>query len=104
MDDSYLSNAVDTLVRRDATPRDPDCLKTWSHMNLMKINKSRSFTWIEIIPNISKDQEIIESSSTEDLEVLMDEKLNTSQPCVLTVQKANHILGYMKRSMASRLR
>lgn len=87
MDDSYLSNAVDTLVRRDATPRDPDCLKTWSHMNLMKINKSRSFTWIGIIPNISKDQEIIDSSSTEDLEVLMTKNSTRASHVCLQYRK-----------------
>ena len=38
------------------------------------------------------------------LGVLTDGKLDTGQHCVLTTQKANCILGCIKRSMASRLR
>jgi len=49
--------------------------------------------------------EWIESNPEEkDLWVLLDEKLNTTQQCTLTVQKATHILGCIKSSMASRLR
>ncbi|GAB0203980.1 mitochondrial enolase superfamily member 1 [Grus japonensis] len=78
---SKLCGAVDMLAGRDAVQRDLDRLERWARANFMKFNKEEK-----------------------DLGVLIDEKLNMSQQCMLAAQKANHVLGCITNSMTSRLR
>lgn len=44
------------------------------------------------------------SPAEEDAAVIVDTKLNWSQPCMLIVNKANYIVGYIRRTVANRFR
>ncbi|GAB0178438.1 mitochondrial enolase superfamily member 1 [Grus japonensis] len=79
-DDTKLCGVVDTLEGRDAIQRDLDRLE--------RLGKE----WIESSPE------------EKDLGVLIDEKLNMSRQCVLAAQKANCVLGCIKRGLTSRSR
>ena len=88
---------------RAAVQRDLDRLAIWADKNLMKFNKEKC----KVLPlgrNTPRHQYMLVLTSwkavwhKKDLGLLVDTKLNRSQQCALAAQKANGILGCIRKS------
>ncbi|PKU45533.1 hypothetical protein llap_4179 [Limosa lapponica baueri] len=103
-----LCGVVNKLEGRDAMLRDLYRFKRWACLNLVKFNKAKCkvlhMAWGNPKYKYRLGGERLERSLEKDLRVLVHEKLDMSQQCALAAQKANCILGCIKRSMASSLR
>ncbi|GAB0179553.1 cAMP-dependent protein kinase inhibitor alpha [Grus japonensis] len=108
-DNTKLSGAADMFEGRDTIQRNLDRLEELAHVRIMKFNKTKCKV-LHLSQGNHQFQyrvgnEWIENSSADkDLEILVEEKLDFSWQSVLAAQKANHILGCIKRRVASRSR
>uniref|UniRef100_A0A8B9G961 Reverse transcriptase domain-containing protein n=1 Tax=Amazona collaria TaxID=241587 RepID=A0A8B9G961_9PSIT len=108
--DTKLCGSVDMLEGRNAIKRDFDMLVRWADANLMRFNhdKCKVLHLDRSNPRCGYRlgrEEIQSSPAQKDLGVLVDEKMNMSRlQCALAAQKANCILGCIKRRVTSRSR
>ncbi|KAF4803202.1 hypothetical protein TURU_018250 [Turdus rufiventris] len=106
--DTRLIVAVGAPEVLDAIQRDLDKLKKWAHGTLVRLTMpdAGSCICIRATPSVSTGWRLKGSRAIlgKDFGVLVDEKLDITQQCALTAQKAKHVLSCITRSMGTRVR
>ncbi|XP_058691655.1 triadin isoform X6 [Poecile atricapillus] len=105
-DDTQVCDAVNTLEGRNNTQRDLVRFERWAQLILMKFSNAKCevlhLVWGSPKSNFRLGREWKEPSPGEkDLGLVVDEKLDMTQQCVLEVKKTICILGCIKSSVAS---
>ena len=103
-DDTKLSSVIDIAEGRDDIQMDLDKLERWVLVNPLRFNKAKCKVLHLGHGNLRYVYKLGEKLLQKDLGVLVDEKLNMSHECVLLAQKANDILGTIRRGVMSRAR
>ena len=101
--DTKLCGVVNMPKGPEANHRDLGRLEQWAQMNLMLFNRVQGLapgSW-QLMLSVQAASVKMESSPAKQ-DLVTDGKLNMSQQCVLATQKANHILGCIKRTVVSR--
>lgn len=95
--------------RQKSIKKDLYKLKVWVHVNIMRFNKAKSnilhFAWGNPRYVCRPGEEILGSSPAEkDVKVLINKKLDMSQPLCALAAKANNTLSCIKRRVANWVR
>jgi len=102
-DDTNLCGPAHRLERRDAIQTDLDLCEP-HEVQLGQVQRPAPGSGKSQYHYRLGDEGIESSPEEEDVGVLADKKLNTTQQCALAAQKTNCIPGCIKRSVASRSR
>jgi len=103
--DQLLEVAQSLQEGRAATQRDVRRLENWAIRSHMKFNRSRcrSCTWTGVaLCTAQPGANWLGNSSAENALELLVDKLTMSQQCVLAAEKADKLLGCIRKSLASR--
>ncbi|PKU48540.1 reverse hypothetical protein [Limosa lapponica baueri] len=104
-DDTKLGGVVGTMEGCAAVQQDLDRLEIWAGRNLMYFNKGKCRV-LHLGRNNPMHQyrlgaDLLKNTSEKDLGVLVDNRMTMSQQCALVANKANGILGGIRKSVAS---